>query len=58
MRFRSTFPVARFLPRNPPNAVPVHVCRVCGYTATGWCALAEPRFVVGMCLECYGKGAK
>lgn len=39
----------------PPTATLVHVCRACGWVNYGWCALSDPRFVVGLCLNCYGK---
>lgn len=44
-----------FLPPLPPTATLVHVCRACGWVNYGWCALSDPRFVVGLCLNCYGK---
>lgn len=36
----------------PPTAHVVHRCRVCDFIETGWCAVEDPRIVVGLCLEC------
>lgn len=45
-------PRRQFLDPLPPSAHVVHRCRVCGFTETGWCAVSDPRIVVGLCLEC------
>lgn len=53
-------PRRQLLPPLPPTAHVVHRCRVCDFIETGWCAVEDPRVVVGLCLDCYGasEGAK
>lgn len=48
-------PSKLYLDAPPPTATLVHTCRVCRWVNYGWCALSDPRFVVGLCLNCYGK---
>lgn len=52
-------PRKQYLPPLPPSAQLVYRCRVCGWTNYGWCLLADPRIVVGLCLGCAEtRGAK
>lgn len=51
-------PRKQYLNPLPPTAQLVYRCRVCGWANFGWCALAEPRIVVGPCTECASKAAK
>lgn len=59
MKLRQPISIAeRFLEPIDPKSSPVGVCRSCGYVQSGWCALANPRFVAGQCLNCYAKEGK
>lgn len=51
-------PRKQYIDPLPPTAQFVYRCRVCGWTNYGWCLLADPRIVVGLCLECKAKEAQ